>query len=161
MAGLLIRAAGWRRRFSSLAATADRGTPGTSTAAFVKSSVASVASFGGYLGTAALCDRPLGSESANMVGLGVSAGGNFYMQMKAFATAAAPRYVGGVQAMVLRYIAAEATIVASQHGLFVAASRAYTPETSEGLTAVRAFAQLSVFPVLSFPIRKYWVFRTV
>ena len=25
----------------------------------------------------------------------------------------------------------------------------YTPETSEGLTAVRAFAQLSVFPVLS------------
>ena len=27
------------------------------------------------------------------------------------ATAAAPRYVGGVQAMVLRYIAAEATIV--------------------------------------------------
>jgi hypothetical protein len=158
MTALLVRAAGWRRLFSSVATVAPSATR-TNTAAFVKSSVASVASFGGYLGTAALCDRPLGSERANIVGLGVSAGGNFYLQMKAFACAAAPRYVGGFQAMVARYLVAEATIVASQHGLFVTASRAYPPETTEGLTAVRAFAQLSVFPVLSFPIRKYWVFR--
>eukprot|EP00929_Paragymnodinium_shiwhaense_P097378 TRINITY_DN59084_c0_g1_i1.p2 TRINITY_DN59084_c0_g1~~TRINITY_DN59084_c0_g1_i1.p2 ORF type:complete len:197 (+),score=34.01 TRINITY_DN59084_c0_g1_i1:137-727(+) len=145
----------------------------------------SLGAFATYLGVSACADLCLDPATANATGIAAGATLNFALQRRAFgATLAACR--GGAQATFLRYCLAEAAIIGSQQGLFVcglrwlgngsalvpaaaapAVQHAAEPDAQvaspssldeKSLMALRVASQGIVFVVLSFPIRKYWVF---
>mmetsp|Transcript_145716 Transcript_145716/g.254255 ORF Transcript_145716/g.254255 Transcript_145716/m.254255 type:complete len:172 (-) Transcript_145716:25-540(-) len=138
-----------------------------------KSAGGSFLAFAFYLSVSAGGDLVTAPEFANGLGLVSGAAANFLLQKRAFgATLAACS--GGAGATLVRYWLAEFAIVASQQGLFVLGLHALLPTqvaadgsarhlrmtTEESLLYLRVIAQVGAFFAISFPLRKYWVFRT-
>eukprot|EP00405_Crypthecodinium_cohnii_P016091 CAMPEP_0206445870 /NCGR_PEP_ID=MMETSP0324_2-20121206/15785_1 /ASSEMBLY_ACC=CAM_ASM_000836 /TAXON_ID=2866 /ORGANISM="Crypthecodinium cohnii, Strain Seligo" /LENGTH=143 /DNA_ID=CAMNT_0053914207 /DNA_START=98 /DNA_END=529 /DNA_ORIENTATION=+ len=126
------------------------------------SSAGSVLAFGGYLATSSLLDRFVEPTYANGGGLLASTTINFGMQRAVFAPGAAMSNV------IYRYVIAEAIIVASQQGVFLGLlpfqrriEQYVGAEEDSGMVmaGIRSASQASVFALISFPLRRHWVFQ--
>eukprot|EP00812_Abedinium_dasypus_P011849 NODE_5392_length_585_cov_280.269811.p2 GENE.NODE_5392_length_585_cov_280.269811~~NODE_5392_length_585_cov_280.269811.p2 ORF type:complete len:143 (-),score=38.60 NODE_5392_length_585_cov_280.269811:139-567(-) len=136
----------------------------------VGSAVGSVVSFGAFLGTATAADYVIDPGAANLLGLFVGAAMNMGMQRRVFLPRATL-----CRAMVVRYCSAECLILGLQQYLFVQllpfrdtvssmmelGGRLPKRHEDDGilLGTLRSGSQAVVFAAVSFPLRRYWVFK--